>query len=203
MTLLAWVLDNCKFAKQRQFSPQFLQWFGQSKVVDANGQPLAVYKSMYPYNYKIEPKKQPGDFGSAYKDRPGQFPPPEHEIRVPNSHPNSTFPSFNKDPEGKDEPGIQLAGFFGSIDTSNDFSKLFGKPATYAAYLSLQNPYIVDTQGGPAGKAQFGESGRPFRDAMRSGDYDGAIIKNTKDEGTIYVAKFPEQIKSAISPDFS
>ena len=34
---------------------------------------------------------------------------------------------------------------------------------------------------------------------MRSGRYDGAIIKETSDEGTIYVAKFPYQIKSAIA----
>jgi hypothetical protein len=37
---------------------------------------------------------------------------------------------------------------------------------------------------------------------MRSGQYDGAIIKNTKDEGTIYVAKHPDQIKSAITNEF-
>lgn len=194
-----WVLNNCKFARQRQFSPEFLQWFGNSKVVDANGLPLVVYKSMYPYDHKKEPPKKPGDFGSAYKDRPGGFPPPEHEIKVPNSHPDSSFPSFNKDPEGKSEPGIQVAGFFGSIDTSNGFAKIFGKPATFAAYLSLQNPYIVDAAGKLAGSFQFGETGRPFRNAMRSSDVDGAIIKNTMDEGTIYVAKFPEQIKSAIS----
>lgn len=31
---------------------------------------------------------------------------------------------------------------------------------------------------------------------MRSSEYDGAIIKNTTDEGTVYVAKHPNQIKS-------
>lgn len=153
----------------RTKTPEFIRWFGNSKVVDQNGQPLRVYKAMYPFD----------DSGKL----------------ITKIKRNTPFPAFYKD-----EPGLQIAGVFGDMPTAESFS-LLGRPAwpIYPVYLSLQKPYIVDAKGAKAGTIQFEQTGIEFRKAMRSGQYDGAIIKNTSDEGTIYFALFPNQIKSAIA----
>jgi hypothetical protein len=155
-------------------TPAFKKWFGKSKVVDENGEPLVVYKGMYPYDWT---KETPDGLGP--------------EIEIINR--TTEFPAFNGD-----EPGIRIAGFFGAKETANNFASWNGA-AMYPVYLSLQNPYTVDAKGGKAGDIQFGKTGKAFRDAMRSGKYDGAIIRNTVDEGDIYVAARPEQIKSVFN----
>jgi len=187
MDAIAWIYANCKFAKN-PISPEFWKWFGNSKVVDDSGQPLRVYKGMYPYDYN----KEEGTLGFQPRNEKNQ---PAENIIKRIQRP-SKFPSFYKD-----DPGIDIAGFFGGVEVAGKFSTLFMGGATYAAYLSLQNPYIIDAKGQKAGFIQFGETGIPFREAMRSGQYDGAIIKNTEDEGTIYVAQHPDQIRSAIADD--
>lgn len=155
-------------------TPEFKAWFGDSKVVDESGRPVVVYKGMYPYDYTQETETSPGPEIAA--------------IRRP-----SEFPAFNRG-----EPGINVAGFFGDRDTASRFATGM-QGAVYPVFLSLQSPLVIDAGGKNAGDIQFGESGRPFRDEIRSGKYDGAVIKNTKDEGTIYVALRSEQIKSAVS----
>lgn len=105
----------------------------------------------------------------------------------------STFPAFNRG-----EEGIEIAGFFArNRETAERFTHAV-KPAgpIQSFYLSFQNPKIIDATGMKAGDVQFFESGRGFREAVRSGEFDGVIIENTEDEGTIYVALRPEQIKS-------
>lgn len=156
-------------------SAAFKKWFGDSKVVDGQGQPLVVYKGMYPYDWTNETDDAPGPEITAI-DR------------------KTPFPAFNGD-----EPGVKIAGFFGDAATANRFAAGGGtRGAVYPVYLSLQHPKVIDAAGRKAGEVQFFESGREFRDAIRSGNYDGVIIKNTEDEGTIYVALKPSQIKSAI-----
>lgn len=149
-------------------TPEFKRWFGKSHVVDSNGKPLIVYKSMYPYDVKS---------GKPIKS-----------IRRP-----SELPSFNQD-----EPGVHVAGFFGSKDVANRFSTLMPTWPIYPVYLSFQNPYKLNAKGRFAGEIQFEKSGKEFREAIRSGKYDSVIIYNTKDEGDVYVALKPGQIKSAI-----
>ncbi|WP_043767457.1 GNAT family N-acetyltransferase [Algiphilus aromaticivorans] len=149
----------------------FRRWFRDSKVVDENGEPLVVYKGMYAYDW-TDPN---ADAPISVIDRPTEF------------------PAFNPP-----EDGVKIAGFFGDIDTANRFAKDYPRGgAVFPAYLSIQNPKVIDADGAYAGSIQFGESGRQFRDAIRSGEHDGVIIKNTADEGTVYVALRPEQIKSA------
>jgi hypothetical protein len=155
-------------------TPPFRAWFEGSKVVDDAGAPLVVYKGMHPYDWTKETATYPG---------------PELDSIAR----TSDFPAMNGE-----EPGIRIAGFFGDQDTANRFSRLSQNGAVFPTYLALKNPLVIDAAGKPAADVQFGESGKPFRDAMRSGEYDGAIIRNTKDEGTVYVAMRPEQIKSAI-----
>lgn len=164
--------DAVTYAQETK-SPEFQKWFGGSKVVDEDGKPLVVYKAMYPY-----------DWAQAVGGKRGP------EIESINRA--SEFPAFNKG-----EPGVQIAGFFGSKETANRFAEVLGdQQAIYPVYLKFEKPFVIDAMGEKAGNIQFGETGRPFRDAIRSGDYDGVIIKNTADEGDVYVALKPEQIKS-------
>lgn len=152
-------------------SPAFKNWFGDSKVVDAEGKPLVVYKGMYPYDWTSSNKEPVTSIGRT-----------------------TEFPAFNRG-----EPGVKIAGFFGDIKTANRFAGVLNEGAIYPVFLSLKQPYIIDAEGKMAGTIQFGTSGQEFRDAIRSGKYDGVIIRNTKDEGTIFIALKPEQIKSAIA----
>src|ERR1035441_3247110 len=155
-------------------SPAFKAWFGKSKVVDASGKPLVLYKAMYPYDWTKESDGNPG---------------PE----ITSINRTTDLPSFNNG-----EPGVKIAGFFGDASTANRLAGGMGSASVYPVYLSLQTPLVIEANGKNAGDVQFGESGKPFRDAINSGKYDGIIIKNTKDEGTVYVALKPTQIKSAI-----
>lgn len=151
-------------------SPEFKEWFGKSKVTGDDGSPLVVYKAMYPYDWHDESKTTP----LTTIDR------------------KTEFPAFNHG-----EKGVKIAGFFGDKDVANRFGLgAGGGQGVYPAYLSFQKPYVIDAKGSAAGTIQFEESGRPFRAAIRSGKYDSVIIKNTKDEGTVYVALKPTQIKS-------
>jgi chloramphenicol 3-O-phosphotransferase len=64
---------------------------------------------------------------------------------------------------------------------------------------------VIDAKGKNAGDVQFGESGRPFRDMVRSGEYDSVAIKNTADEGDVYIALEPSNIRSqfaAFDPEY-
>jgi hypothetical protein len=61
----------------------------------------------------------------------------------------------------------------------------------------LNHPCVKGgAKGAKAGDVQFGPTGKAFRDAIRAGKHDSVIIRNTADEGDIYVALHPHQIKS-------
>ena len=153
-------------------SKEFLNWFGDSKVVDKDNNPLVVYKGYYPFDGE----------GKEIK-----------KIQRP-----SAFPTFTKSGELYDvnEKDVMLAGFF-TDDTLVAKKFMLSKSSVIRSfYLKIENPYIIDMKGGFSGHAQFGESGRLFRDAIRSGKYDGVFILNTKDEGNVYVPLRSNQIKS-------
>jgi hypothetical protein len=153
-------------------SKEFLNWFGDSKVVDKDNNPLVVYKGYYPFDGEGKEIKK--------IHRPGEF------------------PTFNKrgEPYDVNEKGVTLAGFF-TDDILVPKMFMFSKKSVLKSfYLKIEKPYIIDMKGGFSGNAQFGEEGRPFRDAIRSGKYDGVFILNTKDEGNVYVPLRPNQIKS-------
>lgn len=110
------------------------------------------------------------------------------------------------------------AGFF-----TDDVEKLkrFQLPeqAQYPVDIQFNNPKVIDARGKPARFFQFDvdpktkEVGRVLDDdgnVLWSDDfrnvfeeYDGLIIKNTGDEGTLYIPKSSDQIGSAISPLFT
>ena len=157
---------------QESVSPDLKQWFGNSKVVDKHGNPLVVWKGM------------------RWKDDAGK--PITHIQR------QEEFPAFNKS-----EPGVKgIAGFFTSDQTVARKFCFGSNTSTKPFYLRIENPFVIDMKGGNAGDAQFDKQGQPFRDAMRSGNYDGAIILNTKDEGNVFVITNPSQAKLATNKTF-
>jgi hypothetical protein len=101
------------------------------------------------------------------------------------------FPSFNRG-----EKGVFVAGFFSDDpNVSKEFARIVNG-GVKSFYLKIEKPFIIDMKQGFSGNAQFGEKGIPFRNAIRSGHYDGVFILNTKDEGNVYVPLKANQIKS-------
>lgn len=160
---------NAPIEREVTATPAFRKWFGDSKVVDEQGQPLVVYKG-----------------GPAYD---------VDDIEIEAIRRDSEFPAFNSG-----EPGIQVAGFYSSSrDVASHFAMVTSnRGIVWPVYLSIQKPFTIDAGGRPSGTVQFGPEGATFREAVRSGQYDGIIIRNTADEGDVYVALKATQAKSAI-----
>lgn len=103
-------------------------------------------------------------------------------------------------------PGNPYAGFF-SHDPSvaGRFAAPFEHGAIWPTKLKFEKPLVIDAKGQPAAAFQFDtiaqrhgttEEMSAFRRAFTEGDYDGVILKNTKDEGDVYVPRNPEQVRS-------
>lgn len=159
-------------------TPAFRGWFGGSKVVDQQGNPLIVYKGMLPYDYTKE-------------DKTTNYPGPEIE-EIQRTTPFPTFDSYDQRP-------VQLAGFFTDDPKIAQMFMFSEKTAMYPVFLKIERPAIFDAKGQPSGKVQFGPEGKPFRDAIHSGKYDGVFIRNTQDEANVYIPLKANQIKSALS----
>lgn len=143
-------------------TPAFKRWFGDSKVVDANGEPLVVYRG--------GPAKawQTGEDINEFRSSNGPW-----------------------------------AGFFSSSrEVAEGFARLLRGGVVTPAFISISKPLIVDAKGAKARDFQIdasviGHKDSPIRQEFLGGDYDGLIIKNTADEGDIFVPRNPEQVKSA------
>lgn len=143
------------------------------------------YKGMYPYDYT---KESEGYLGPVISEINRQSP----------------FPSF-----GGSDGDIDIAGF---MSKDPDVASRFAGPniARRGAIFPLRTKNnavgVIDAKGKNAGDVQFGESGRPFRDMVRSGEYDSVVIKNTADEGDVYIALKPSNIRSqfaAFDPEYT
>ena len=129
------------------------------------------YKGMWPFDWT----KEVGDY-------------PGPEIKEINR--TTEFPAFNKG-----EKGVDIAGFMASDPkVASKFAGEHG--AVYPVFTKRGRELVIDAKGDFAGNIQFGETGKPFRDAVRGGDYDSIRIINTADEGDITVALRPENIRS-------
>ena len=133
------------------------------------------YKGMYPYDWT----KESGDYKG----------PVISEINR-----QSPFPSF-----GGADGDVDIAGFMTKDpEVANRFANpnLMRNGAVFPLMKRSNAEHVIDAAGANAGDIQFGESGRPFRDAVRSGEYDTVKIQNTGDEGDVYVALDPSMIRS-------
>ena len=144
------------------------------------------YKGMFPYDPETMPIK---NYKGVVVEGADRTPREITTIDRP-----SLFPTFNR--EDPSEAGYKIAGVMGrDPNIANNFAA-WGDSAVYPLDVNLGRTYEMDAAGDRAGVTHFYESGRPFRDAMRSGEYDSGLIKNTSDEGDIAFALLPENIRS-------
>lgn len=97
------------------------------------------------------------------------------------------------------------AFFSDNPDVANRFAAPFEHGAVWPTKLKFENPLVIDAKGQHAAAFQFDTIARErgtsqemkaFKDALTSGEYDGVILKNTKDEGTVYVPINGSQVRS-------
>jgi len=100
-------------------------------------------------------------------------------------HPDKVFPG---------------AGFFTSNPAvANTFAQIGRNPKIYPVSLQMKNPKIIDAKGRAAREFQWGEHKDEFLGALRDDKYDGVILRNTSDEGDVFVPKAQKQVMSAIT----
>ena len=156
----------------------FRKWFGDSKVVDANGKPLVVYHGSPDLRFINEDgvfKSQKGRIGLGRADAAHWF-------------------------------TTSLATAKTYADPRRAFDYQNAEEGVVAAYIRLENPLIIDGRGQNWRDAQkLGKTSDVIEEA-RKGGHDGAIIHNVKDDYNngkwtrptdTYVVFEPTQIKSA------
>lgn len=98
------------------------------------------------------------------------------------------------------------AGYFTDDKTVaqsfKDIYSTMGEADVYEVYLSIKNPFIVDAAGKPAKDFMLDadviekQSNEELKSILNNNKYDAIIVKNTFDEGTLYIPFHPNQIKS-------
>lgn len=161
-------------ASRQTETPEFAQWFGESKVVDGSGQPLRVYRGER-RNYDVAP------------DGPMYTTSPENRGRWYASDPeaaNAYAESWNSDVRrGEFKPGANVIPAYMSL------RKPLVIDAAGARYDAL--PY----------KGELHNTDQLAELSVADG-FDGVIVRNTVDGSDkavdVYYAARPDQIKSAI-----
>jgi hypothetical protein len=120
------------------------------------------------------------------------------------------------------------SGFFSDKpEVANKFAAGFSRDnGVFPVDLHVKNPLVIDAKGRPAREFQFENSklnwpkvpgaterdaqgfnsmfnwSKEFRDAVTNPNHDAVMIKNTADEGTIYIPTKRNTVKSATSGDW-
>lgn len=169
-------------------TPEFRAWFGASKVVDEQGEPLRVFHGTRGAFLAFDP----AFIGRNFKDQAGIF--------FTN---NVSHHVFNQGHGPDVQEDMTSAGAYALN------SKGMGGPAILPVYVKLLNPMIIDKDLDGAGILSAIESRRHpagafILESVMGGGYDGLIVidrdiefKNGQPE-ILVVALRPDQIKSAI-----
>ncbi len=162
-------------------SEAFRRWFGDSKVRDASGKPLVV-------------------FHGTTQDVQGAFDLKKTGTRTGNKYGNGSV-FFKSNPVAASAYAAEPGRDIHPID----------QPNVIPAYLSLQDPLVIDAQAGLGPKDGY-RSWTHFKErivAAQQQGFDGVIVRGVLDHASavtavevgaidVYVAFRPEQIKSAI-----
>lgn len=151
-------------------------------MMSAGARTFRAYKGMHPY--ADEPARNfKGDVVG-----PETTPRPITDLTAPTDHPHAGY--FSSDPA--------VASRFAEVLSKNG--------AVFPADVTFHNPIEIDAKGNPAAAFQFESVAREhdvkdqykqFQDALKSPHHDGIILKNTADEGTVFVPRNAEQIRPA------
>lgn len=163
-------------AQPQTETPAFRQWFGDSKVVDADGNPLVVYHGYGGRKFNIFREKYLGRHNDNALSKTGFF--------------------FSPDYQTADDYAYQAAWNLAPED------KPFNGEGQniHAVYLSLQNPLEIDGAKFGNYTDEVNRLSAVVREAKSNG-HDGVILRGWEDgSGNYdqYIAFRPEQIKSAI-----
>lgn len=163
--------------QSRDMPPAFRQWFGDSKVVDAEGKPLVVYHGT-----------QRAGFDT--------FAPDSHFGTREQAHSILEVRGIERGALTQGSDVVASRGWINLFEIEEGYIPHLGlNDAVYPVYLSIKNPKRVKDAGDEAGWT------REVEQAMAEG-YDGLVYANENEgEGDSYVAFSPEQIKSAIGND--
>ena len=191
-------------------TPEFRRWFGDSKVVDENGEPLVVYHGTKADIASFD-ASQGGVSTGAQSARMGFFFTPDRSLAAEYSR-KAAPPQINAATKRKREALLadddasfmeamtEIQEYYSSISDDPNFA--YAGSSVMPSYLSIKNPLEVDYKGDSYRDTAYAEHiGRAISEGR-----DGLIIRNTFDPATpdynaltdIYVAFKPEQIKSAI-----
>lgn len=159
-------------------TPAFKRWFGDSKVVDAEGKPLVVYH---------------GSPDLRFINEDGIFKSPHERYGMGEREGAHWF-----------TPSQETAKTYADPGRAFDFQN--AEEGVFAAYIKLENPLIIDAAGANWRDAQRrGKTSSVINEARANG-HDGVIIRNVKDDYNndartrptdTYVVFNSEQIKSA------
>jgi len=159
-------------------SAAFKRWFGDSKVVDADGKPLVVYHGTRNDITAFDSSKVKGRF------------------------PNSEGFYFTSRPMHASVYADSIDNAVNNFDPVSPFAKTVADGANVMpAYVSLQNPKLITvSEWGTLESAVDGDGGARVR-AARAAGHDGVIVTRKAGDaydGQLVIAFRPEQIKSAI-----
>lgn len=162
----------------------FKRWFGNSKVVDENGEPMVMYHGTDKNFSKFKTRQQPRGFGFFVGA------PPE------------VGSWFGSSPKIADvftrEPGTEM--FIMKEDPLTRGVRDGGN--IMPVYVSLQNPIIFATYSDFVDASRPYQTGKGMRNALERKGYDGILIRSAETdrggERTDVVAFNPTQIKSAV-----
>lgn len=152
-------------------SEAFKRWFGDSKVVDANGEPMVVYHGTAA---DFDQFSKAAD--AKHIELPGFFFTPDPSIA-------ERFAASASRREFRDDDGY-IAGYEGA--------------AVVPVYLSIKNPVEINLTDAETGKMTRESEVRENLVAAQKAGHDGAIIRGWADGSgdAQYVAFSPTQIKS-------
>lgn len=165
-------------------TPAFRNWFGDSKVVDTNGEPLVVYhgsdSSFDSFDSAVLGKQT-----KAKSARSGFF--------------FTDDPTLASDYTAAGGYSVEDGDLFGA--SFNEWASAKKGAQVYPVYLSITNPKVIEYGGQEYREIAFSDA---LMQAKADG-HDGAIFRNARDPlydtydvpADIYVVFQPEQIKSA------
>ena len=202
-------LDGPEFEQSATDSEAFKAWFGDSKVVDADGKPLVVYHGT-DANFESFDAKKRGDATASYSAKLGFF--FTDNARVAGSYGNHAATSARIEKILKEAEAFGKRGDWENHDAKileaeqaeaafNDPQNRLRGQNILPVYLSIQNPLVIDAGGETFAAFEADLTGEISR-AQKAG-HDGVIVRNLDDAvGLVdhvadhYVAFKPEQIKS-------
>lgn len=197
----AWSKDDerISYSRKQLQTPQFQKWFGDSKVIDASGQPMVVYHGTG------------DDFDSFRMDGPLR-----NAVRVLMTRLAGAINDRYSTRNAKEKA---TAWFTSSPDLASEYAEFRreegGGGNVMPVYISMQRPLVLDHDAGtltlPNGRtldfkvtraAIYNNEG--LLDLARTNKADGLIIRGSYDglmgqqkPADVFVAFQPEQIKSA------